>query len=214
MTVFTIIMNIFYLDYDTDLCAEYHVDKHVVKMILEYAQLLSTAHRILDGTTSISRSKTGRKQTRYVLPDAREHILYSATHANHPSAVWCRESNSNYIWLAELLEECCNEYTYRYGKTHKVESSGLMQALKNNIPKNIPNKPFTEPTPAMPDECKVPGDSLRSYRNYYFQNKKHLWSWSGKINSRKMPVWLSDKIMYDNAIKKRELNNHGKETSI
>ena len=124
----------------------------------------------------------------------REPILYSATHINHPSAQWVRKSIQNYIWLAELLEELCGEYTYRYGKTHKVESSGLMQALKNNIPKNIPNKPFTEPTPAMPDDCKVPGDSLQSYRNYYVMNKGHLWSWKGKVNSRQQPQWFINMV--------------------
>jgi hypothetical protein len=94
------------------------------------------------------------------------------------------------MWLAELLEECCKEYSYRYGKVHKVERDGLMQTLKNNFPKNISDKPFTEPTPAMPDECKVPGNSLQSYHNYYLMNKQHLWSWSGKINSREVPSWL------------------------
>jgi hypothetical protein len=183
-------MNIFYLDRNPQKCAEMHVDKHCVKMILEYAQLLSTAHRVLDGTQSVGLSKTGRKQTRYVLPDDRESILYSATHLNHPSAVWCRQSAANYMWLAELLEQCCIEYSYRYGKVHKVEASGLMQTLKNNFPKNISDKPFTEPTPAMPDECKVSGNSLKSYHNYYAMNKQHLWSWSGKINSRKIPSWL------------------------
>ena len=176
-------------------------------MILEYAQLLSTAHRYLDGTVCVGLSKTGRKQTRYVLPDHRDTIMYSATHINHPSAVWVRQSSSNYMWLAELLEECCNEYTYRYGKVHKVQSMGLMQALKNNFPKNISNQPFTEPTPAMPDHCKVPGDSIKSYRNYYFMEKSRMWSWKGKINSRKMPVWLSDKINLDIAFK-REMKNH------
>ena len=185
-------MNIFYLDKDPKKCAEMHVDKHCVKMILEYAQLLSTAHRILDGTQSVGLSKTGRKQVRYVLPNERESILYSATHINHPSAIWCRQSSANYMWLAELLEECCIEYSYRYGKIHKVESSGLMQSLKNTFPKNIPDGPFTEPTPAMPDECKVPGDSIKSYRNYYLMNKSHLWSWKGKINKRETPFWFKE----------------------
>ena len=112
-------MNIFYLDNDPKICAQMHVDKHCIKMILEYAQLLSTAHRILDGTVSIGLGKTGRKQTRYVLPDDRESVLYSATHLNHPSAVWCRQSAMNYHWLYTLLVECCKEYTYRYGKIHK-----------------------------------------------------------------------------------------------
>jgi hypothetical protein len=190
-------VNIFYLDKNPQKCAEMHVDKHCVKMILEYAQLLSTAHRVLDGVLTDGLSQSGRKRKLYVLNDSRDTILYSATHVNHPSAVWCRQSDSNYMWLAELLEECCKEYSYRYGKIHKVESSGLMQSLKNIFPKNIPNKPFTEPTPAMPDECKVPGNSLVSYHNYYNMNKQHLWSWKGKINSRPVPKWLINMRMKD-----------------
>ena len=183
-------MNIFYLDKNPIRCAQMHVDKHCVKMILEYAQLLSTTHRVLDGVLTTGLSESGRKRQLYVLQNGLDKILYSATHVNHPSAIWCRQSAANYMWLAELLEECCKEYTYRYGKIHKVESSGLMQTLKNIFPTNIPNKPFTEPTPAMPDECKVPGDSLQSYRNYYVMNKSHLWSWKGKINKRTEPNWF------------------------
>jgi hypothetical protein len=190
-------VNIFYLDKNPQKCAEMHVDKHCVKMILEYAQLLSTAHRVLDGVLTDGLSQSGRKRKLYVLNDSRNEILYSATHVNHPSAIWCRQSDSNYMWLAELLEECCKEYSYRYGKIHKVESSGLMQSLKNIFPKNIANKPFTEPTPAMPDECKVPGNSLMSYHNYYNMNKQHLWSWKGKINSREVPKWLINMRMKD-----------------
>jgi hypothetical protein len=187
-------MNIFYLDNDPKICAQMHVDKHCIKMILEYAQLLSTAHRFLDGTMSIGLGKTGRKQTRYVLPDDRESVLYSATHLNHPSAVWCRQSAMNYHWLYTLLVECCKEYTYRYGKVHKCESSGLVNRLQTT-PTNIDaTKDFTEPTPAMPDECKLAGDSINSYRRYYVMNKEHLWSWSGKINSRERPKWLTDML--------------------
>ena len=185
-------MNIFFLDKNPEKCAQMHVDRHVTKMVLEYAQLLSTAHRVLDGVLTIGLSESGRKRQLYVLQDDLDKILYSATHVNHPSAVWCRQSAANYMWLAELLEECCKEYTYRYGKIHKVEASGLMQTLKNNFPKNILNKPFTEPTPAMPDECKVPGDSITSYRNYYVMNKSHLWSWKGKINKRETPFWFKE----------------------
>ena len=98
-------MNIFYLDNDTRVCAEMHNDKHLVKMILEYAQLLSTAHRYLDGTpTVVRRVTTGRRHTQYILSNDLDGVLYSATHINHPSAVWVRQSDSNYMWLAELLE--------------------------------------------------------------------------------------------------------------
>ena len=191
-------MNIFYLDHDVRKCAEMHNDKHVVKMILEYAQLLSTAHRILDGAVSFGVSQSGRKKVIYVLADNRDTVLYSATHINHPSAVWVRQSAQNYMWLAELLEECCKEYTYRYDKVHKVERDGLMQALKNQFPTNIPDGPFTEPTPAMPEDAKVLKeihtdryelDSLASYRNYYIQNKTHLANWK----KRDVPEWYITK---------------------
>ena len=68
-------MNIFVLDTNPKICAQYHVDKHVVKMILELAQILSTAHRVLDGIESIS-IQNGRKLKSWELPDSREDILY------------------------------------------------------------------------------------------------------------------------------------------
>ena len=178
-------MNIFYLDHDVKKCAEMHNDKHVVKMILEYAQLLSTAHRVLDGTIVVGLSKTGRKQSRYVLPDNRESLLYSATHLNHPSAVWVRKSKQNYLWLANMLIALCEEYTHRYGKIHKVERDGLCYVLLKNIPHSIIDSDFTQPTPAMPDVVKIPGDSIKSYRNYYINNKTHLANWK----KRTIPEW-------------------------
>jgi len=180
-------MNIFYLDKNPRVCAEMHVDKHCVKMILEYAQLLSTAHRYLDGILTDGLSKSGRKRKQYILSDKREQVLYSATHINHPSAVWVRQSDKNYMWLAEMLEMLCCEYTYRYGKVHKVESMGLMQLLKNEFPKNIPTGNFTEPTPAMPDHYKVAGDSITSYKNYYLGDKTRMFSWK----NRPTPSWIS-----------------------
>ena len=188
-------MNIFYLDNDPVKCAEMHVDKHCIKMILEYAQLLSTAHRVLDGILTVGLSQSGRKRQQYILNSDLESVLYSATHINHPSAIWCRQTDSNYIWLSKLLLACCKEYTYRYGKVHKCEESGLVKALFHNTPKNIPHGNFTGPTPAMPDECKVAGDALQSYHNYYVMNKQHLWSWKGKINSRNRPKWFNEMMM-------------------
>ena len=178
-------MNIFYLDKDPSTCAKMHVDKHCVKMILEYAQLLSTAHRFLDGTKSIRLSKTGRKQTAFILPDSRESLLYSATHINHPSAIWCRGNLENYLWLHSLLASLCREYTHRYGKTHKCESIGLVDALQNS-PSIIPVGEFTEPTPAMPEHYRVPGDSIQSYKNYYLGDKKRMFAWK----NRTQPEWV------------------------
>lgn len=178
-------MNIFYLDHNPRTCAEMHNDKHCVKMILEYCQLLSTAHRILDGQEIMAKSKTGRNVKRWVLDDKRETLIYSATHINHPSAVWCRQSDQNYYWLGSLLGELCNEYTYRYGKVHKTDREGLATYLITNAPKNIKIGEFTEPTPAMPDDVKIAGSSLSSYRNYYINNKTHLANWK----KREVPYW-------------------------
>ena len=183
-------MNIFYLDPDVNTCAEMHNDKHCVKMILEYAQLLSTAHRVLDGIIINRLSASGRKQKAYVLADNRESSLYSVTHINHPSAIWVRKSHQNYIWLSQLLESLCYEYTYRYEKTHKVERDGLLQVLTTNIPSNTPIGPFTAPTPAMPDDVKVPGNSLASYRKYYINNKSHLANWK----KRQVPEWFNANV--------------------
>jgi len=168
-------INIFYLDHNVDTCAEYHVDKHVVKMILEYAQLLSTAHRVLDG---VKVEKTFRLNDSFM-----DSFIYKATHVNHPSAIWARHSRSNYMYLYDLWLSLMREYTFRYGKVHK--SSRLIEALKNP-PKNISNGDFTQPTPAMPDDCKVPGDSIASYRKYYVASKSKLASWK----MRTQPEWF------------------------
>jgi hypothetical protein len=171
-------MNIFYLDINPQIAAKYHVDKHCVKMILESAQLLCTAHRILDGIgpVKVYNPETNRSVTRYWIPDERQELLYSATHVNHPSAIWCRASDKNYDWLWKLMRELCTEYTYRYEKIHKCEGSGLLDKL-HELPKNIPIGTFTYPTPAMPDQYKIPGDGVQSYRNYYIGEKQRMFSW-------------------------------------
>ncbi len=168
-------MNIFYLDSDPFKAAEYMVDKHVVKMIVETAQLLSTAHRVLDG------KQVGKA---WVLPDEREDVLYKITHINHPSAIWCRYSNNNYNWLYCHFLGLLKEYTHRYNKVHK--STQLTLWLRTP-PHNIPVGYKTQVTPAMPDEFKDPHDSVKSYRNYYRVGKANLHKWTG----RDVPLWIN-----------------------
>ena len=178
-------MNIFALSNDVSEAARYHVDRHAVKMILEYAQLLSTAHRVLDGKQSVSLTKTGRSTTVWTMPDERvEHSLYKATHINHPSAIWARESIENYKWLQGLLVAVSAEYTFRYGKQHKCQRDGLIELLETP-PVNIPMVPATKLRLAMPDEYKVE-DPVESYRNYYRFGKPHLHRWK----NREVPNWL------------------------
>lgn len=179
-------MNIFYLDHNTQNCAEMHVDRHCVKMILEYAQLLSSAHRVLDGSLLTGISDKGRKNTSWILDDDRHDILYKATHINHPSAIWARKGAQQYRWLHNLLIDLCKEYTHRYGKIHKVERSGLLWKLES-LPKNIHTDVFwSEPTPAMPEQYRVAGDSIQSYKNYYLGDKSHMFKWK----NRSTPDWI------------------------
>lgn len=178
-------MNIFAIENNPVDCAKSMVDKHVVKMILETAQLLSTAHRVLDSEhLYFDKSKNGRNIKRWKLPDERDQHLYSATHVNHPSAVWCRASNNNYNWLYVHFCALLQEYTYRYGKVHKCAA---MTLWLRNPPYNIPIGYLTPVTPAMPDGYKVPHDSVASYRNYYRQAKQHLHKWT----KREAPEWMN-----------------------
>lgn len=176
-------MNIFYLHNDPQICAEMHNDKHCVKMIIEYAQLMSTAHRLLDGVPYLDKTANGRSIKRWRLDGINDTVMMKASHINHPSAVWTRSNRENYIWLYQMWFYLCKEYTYRYGKIHAVEKR-MSEALYLP-PVNIVSSQFYGPTPAMPDDVKVPGDSLASYRNYYNRNKTHLASWK----NRPIPEW-------------------------
>ncbi len=181
-------MNIFYLHSDPKVCAEWAVDKHCVKMILESAQLLSTAHRLLDGIEGVGHSASGRRKKVWILPDIQDYTLYSATHVNHPCAVWVRESARNYTWLWSYLNEHCKEYTYRYGKIHKVEQSGLLDAL-NQLPKNIPRLINRTPVPSCMDaKYIISNDAVTNYRNYYKVGKAHLHAWK----NRQPPEWIME----------------------
>lgn len=188
-------MNIFYLDYDPVTAAQSHIDKHVVKMILEYAQLLSTAHRIIDGKQEIVEKYVNgslparyRKTKVWKLDDERDAVLYKATHVNHPSAVWTRQHAVNYNYLYKLFVATCNEYTHRYGKVHATDAK-LREVLKTP-PKNIfidyKTRVWYGPTPAMPDECKVAGDHQASYRKYYIDKKADMAKWT----NREPPSWF------------------------
>ena len=167
-------MNIFYLHEDPKTCAEMHCDRHVVKMILEYAQLLSTAHRILDGNEWADEAK-----------------LYKATHKNHPSAVWARKSAGNYVWLNKLFQELCKEYTKRYVRTHttqlKLADKLCVLPKYLNVDYEDFNLNFTEPPQCMDDYCKVEGNTIMAYRNYYIKEKSYMARW--KFTQE--PIWYT-----------------------
>ena len=177
-------MNIFHLDNSPEQAAIYHNDKHVVKMILEAAQMLSTAHRMIDGIEIIGKSPTGRKQKQYVLIDREmDNVLYKAVHYNHPSTVWTRQSVDNYKWHYRLFVALCNEYTYRYNKVHASDTK--LRKLLSNVPKRLPDTGLTPFAKCMPDECKV-SDPVQSYHNYYMQEKSSFAIWT----KRDTPNWF------------------------
>jgi len=184
-------MNIFYLDHDPIVAAKWMVDKHVVKMILESAQLLSTAHRVLDGTEkTVQRYVEGSFPARYrnvkqwVLEDGRNDVIYQATHINHPSAVWVRESLKNYNWVFEHFFALMNEYTYRYGKIHKCY--GDISFMLQTPPHNLRAFESTPIPSCMDDEYRVSDDPVHNYRNYYKFGKVNLHKWT----KRDCPYWL------------------------
>lgn len=177
-------MNIFYLDTNPELAAQYQCDKHVVKMILESAQLLSTAHRVLDGQESRELSPGGRNLKVWKHPNKNmDELLYKASHVNHPCAIWCRTSIPNYTWLYLHFVALCNEYTFRYNKLH-LSDTKLKNVLKT-YPNNLKSNVWTEPHQAMPDEYKNV-NSVVAYRNYYIFDKSEIAVWN---NGRLPPDW-------------------------
>jgi hypothetical protein len=171
-------MNVFILDESPIRAAEYHCDKHIVKMPLEAAQLLCTAHRVLDGKEQ-SLVINGRQRKLFVHSDSSlDQTLYTSTHVNHGCAVWVRESAQNYYWLYELMLELNNEFVRRYRKEKDHETICRLSAVLSQAPSNQKDIGFTMPPLCMPDEYKIPGDVVRSYRNYYSKGKRSIATWT------------------------------------
>lgn len=181
-------MNIFVLDNCPIVSAMWQCDKHVPKMIVESAQMLSTAHRMLDGTMEMRPSKSGKRMVKYYkLNDKREDLFYKAVHHGHPCTVWTMESAENYEWHWLHFWALCEEYTYRYGKIHKTDRE-LKEALKK-APYNIPDIPQTDFKLAMKSnpECIALGDPVKAYQAFY-QTKQHRFPmvWT----KREKPEWF------------------------
>lgn len=178
-------MNIFYLNYNPKTCAQMHNDSHCSKMIIEYAQLMSTAHRVLDGTEYYDRTKNGRRIKRWRLDDdVMETTLYKASHINHPSGIWTRKSKQNYLWLYDMWTELNTEFMWRYEKNASHESYRKLHEVLATPPKHMYDSGFCEPFPAMPDDVKNES-SIKSYKDYYIKYKQHLAKWK----KRGAPFW-------------------------
>lgn len=158
-------MNIFLLDNNIELSAQYHVDRHCIKMILETAQILCTTYHLLTD-----------------LPE--QLIPYKKTHINHPCVKWARESLGNHKYCINLFNALTKEYTYRYNRIHKTEI--VMKDLLTYLPIKLCN--FENLTPfaqAMPKEFKQQ-NAIQAYRDYYNYKKRHLFKWT----KREIPSWI------------------------
>jgi hypothetical protein len=153
-------MNIFFLDICPFKAGRYHCDKHIVKMILEYGQMLSTTHRILDNNNHPK--------------------LYKKAFINHPSTKWVRQSWRHYVYLFDLWSECINEYRRRYNNIHKAEE--LYQVF-SILPKNFSSEVWENPPQCMPDKYKKKF-YVDAYREFYIKDKSRFAKW--KIET---PQW-------------------------
>lgn len=195
-------MNIFFLDYSPAKAAEYHCDKHVVKMIVETAQILSTVVRIKRGYTGVFSWDTkneefgitperGKKWKSYPYCLHGETggypKLYLVTHPNHPSVVWAKKSLQNYKWLLMLGYFLCDEYTKRYKKVHKslniirqcepgrqVNKLGMADPLTD---RDFPLDFLSKPPLVMPENCQIFADPIDCYKLYYASYKKDFATW-------------------------------------
>jgi hypothetical protein len=160
-------MNIFYLDKDPKLAAIYQYNKHVVKMILESAQMLCTAHHC------------------YGSAEQKANVPYKQAHLNHPSTIWARQSKSTYMWLYEHMMALGTEYYVRYGKTHLTITK--CKEFLATPPKYIQGDEWSQPPQAMPDEYKHK-DSIIAYWQYYINGKSHI---AGKTENkyRRIPIF-------------------------
>jgi hypothetical protein len=146
-------MNIFVLSKDLKACAKAHFDKHVVKMILESAQLLSSAVRL-------SGIDAG----------------YKLTHKNHPCSLWVRESLSNWRWLKSLAHELNEEFKYRFNHINNHKSYDVISSLPEPV---IEDKGLTPFVQCLPDTYKSE-DTVEAYRSYYIFEKYELAKWTGR----------------------------------
>lgn len=187
-------MNIFSIDMCPIKSAQMQCDKHVVKMVVESAQMLSTAHRLLDGDMRIVKQYVNgslparwRNTKQWVLPDERDAVLYKAAHINHPCSIWTRETNNNYNWHFCHWAALCEEYTYRYGKVHK--SWELLSNFLDKHPNNI-TIGWLKPRPFAIGEVSEEDyrNPVQAYRRFYMQKQTRFkMEWN---KGRPVPEWF------------------------
>jgi hypothetical protein len=164
-------MNIFVTNICPIKSAQDHCDVHLRKLCVEVAQLLSTAHFVLDGSQ----------------------VGYKPSHQNHPSNIWTRSTSANYQWLYAHFKALCSEYTFRTGKIHKT--SELLSVL-DKLPCNIKKAELDPFAMCMDDEYKRLGifDQTIAYKAY-LREKFREWGCRERPikvqwTNRNQPEWV------------------------
>lgn len=189
-------MNIFLLSLVPREAAQWHVDKHVVKMILETCQLLYSAHWALGrpeilGPQSLSVAGLSKLQKTLHLPESMRSAPdggYRPVHIHHPCTVWTRRTIGNYMWLCELGKELLTEFEWRYGHKHKCEKH--LMWLEKNPPSNIRQLGLSPFAIAMDPQYRISKDPVECYRHFYRTSKAER----GLIEytRRNTPEWLHE----------------------
>jgi len=156
-------MNLFFLSKDPVKAAQLQCDRHIVKMVIETAQMLSAAHHVNGSQLDTD-------------------MLYKKTHVNHPSTVWCRTSLANYTWAYEHFIALCDEYTHRYGKVHLTDTK--FRELLKTAP-TMTSDAYTKAPKCMPIEYQC-GSLIESYRAYYYYTKRSF----AKYTNRSVPSFM------------------------
>ncbi len=157
-------MNIFVLDLDIEKCARYHCDQHVVKMILESAQIACTVLNLKGFTTP-----------------------YKSTHMKHPCVLWAGTSFANLQWLKKLAKALNREYRYRYRTSEDHRSFAVIQHIEGM---SFESTGLTDFAQAMPEQYKVPGEPVKAYRSYYVGEKLKFARWT----RRRRPAWIAEAL--------------------
>lgn len=197
-------MNIFVLDYNPQKAALYHCDKHVVKMILESAQILSSICRLKNGVlTKVAVRKANGIELIdwYVLDtdcfDSKPVVIhgdfynvlvnyevYAITHKNHPCTIWAGKSKQNYLWLVELSRYLNDEFMFRFNHEVNHKSYDVITELPDI---ELPDIGLTDFAQAIPDYCKITDCTVMNYREYYRKEKSHIL----KYTQCSYPYWIN-----------------------
>ena len=185
-------MNLFILSRNANEAAQFHLDKHVIKMLLEACQLLYTAHwafahpELLQERSAVGLSRAQKKlsipPSLQSAPSSKNRPTepgFRPCHIHHPCAKWVRESLGNYLWAAELANALAQEYEYRWSKKIPHECAKHAKWLAEHPPSALKG-PQTEFIQAMEDRFKDT-DPVVGYRRYYVISKgqeRNMWKYT------------------------------------